>query len=527
MASLIGLSAEERRKRKKRKQIMRIVIPIAMLVLLAGLVVGIQLVNRYNERKRLEELAAQTTAAPKTSELIALSKDDLEEISILSATDHIGEEKIFIRIGEDRTWKWKNNTALDLDKTLINGLAVNVASITSIDTISDDLEGNREVYGLKDPAHTVKIRTTEGEEIEFYVGSKSPSGDYYFMAVKGDNHIYMLGSTVYSYLKRELPEYIDIGKFPELAASQLDTLTVTKPGEGSSIYGVYNPDDLLQVDRMAMSLWYFPSSTTGRYDSMDYEKGNALKDAILELSYSGCVRAIPTDEELTQFGLKEDATKIKITYKEFGVEVQPDGTLPYERKQILLYIGNELQYNDMTYYYAQIDGAGPVFRILKKGGMDFLMESFTKENMMILLPCQLGIANVDRLNLIMGSVDYEFEIKRSTLTDENGKETTIEQFFCDGKEIDDTTFRSFYSALAALAANQYLPPEKVKKDAGVILDFDFFTNYGENETKHIRLLEYDDNSSQLEVNGEILYLVNRAERKKLESRIESVLSALE
>ena len=156
MASLIGLSTEERRKRKKRKQIMRIVIPIAMLVLLAGLVVGIQLVNRYNERKRLEELAAQTTAAPKTSELIALSKDDLEEISILSATDHIGEEKTFIRIGEDRTWKWKNNTALDLDKTLINGLAVNVASITSIDTISDDLEGNREVYGLKDPAHTVK-----------------------------------------------------------------------------------------------------------------------------------------------------------------------------------------------------------------------------------------------------------------------------------------------------------------------------------------------------------------------------------
>ncbi|MBR5658014.1 MAG: DUF4340 domain-containing protein [Lachnospiraceae bacterium] len=527
MATLTGLSAEERRKRKKRKQIMKVVIPLAFLVLLAGLVVGIHFVNRYNEQKRLEELAAQTTAAPKKSDLVMLSTDDIDEITVISADSVSGEEKTFIRSGEDRAWKWKNNTSLELNKTLIGGLVDNVAQITSINTVSDDLESNSEVYGLKDPAHTVKIRTTEGEEIEIHVGSKSPSGTYYFMAVKGDNHIYMLGPTLYSYLVRELAEYIELEKFPELEEQQFDSLSVKKPGETEAICGYYNPGDLLQVDRMALSLWYFASETSGRYDSMDYEKGRSLNEAILGVSYSGCVRAMPTEEELKEFGLKDDATKIALTYKKYGVEVQPDGSLPFERKQIRLTIGKEMKYNDMTYYYAQLDGAGPVFRILKKGGMDFVMESFTKENMMTLLPTQIGIANVDRIKLIYKSKEHDFEIRRETTKDENGQETTVERFFGDGIEFEDSSFRTFYSMLAALSANQYLPPEKVKKDAEVILDYEFFTNYGENETKHIRLLEYDDNASQLEINGEILYLVNRTERKKIESNIDSILSALE
>ncbi len=527
MATLTGLSAEERRKRKKRKQIMKVVIPLAFLVLLAGLVVGIHFVNRYNEQKRLEELAAQTTAAPKKSDLVMLSTDDIDEITVISADSVSGEEKTFIRTGEDRAWKWKNNTSLELNKTLIGGLVDNVAQITSINTVSDDLESNSEVYGLKDPAHTVKIRTTEGEEIEIHVGSKSPSGTYYFMAVKGDNHIYMLGPTLYSYLVRELAEFIELEKFPELEEQQFDSLSVKKPGETEAICGYYNPGDLLQVDRMALSLWYFASETSGRYDSMDYEKGRSLNEAILGVSYSGCVRAMPTEEELKEFGLKDDATKIVLTYKKYGVEVQPDGSLSFERKQIRLTIGKEMTYNDMTYYYAQLDGAGPVFRILKKGGMNFVMESFTKENMMTLLPTQIGIANVDRIKLIYKSKEHDFEIRRETTKDENGQETTVERFFGDGIEFEDASFRTFYSMLAALSANQYLPPEKVKKDAEVILDYEFFTNYGENETKHIRLLEYDDNASQLEINGEILYLVNRTERKKIESNIDSVLSALE
>lgn len=527
MATLTGLSAEERKKRKKRKQIMKVVIPLAILVLLAGLVVGIHFVNLYNEQKRLEELAAQTTAAPKKVELVTLSKDDLEEITVISADSVSGEEKTFIRTGEARDWKWKNNTDLDLNKTLINGLADNVAQITSINTVSDDLESNSDVYGLKDPAHTIKIRTTEGEEIEIYVGSKSPSGTYYFMAVKGDNHIYMLGPTLYSYLVRELAEYIDLEKFPELEEQQFYSLSVQKPGETEPVCGYFNPEDLLQVDRMALSLWYFASETSGRYDSMDYEKGRSLSEALTGLSYSGCVRAMPTEEELKEFGLKDGAAKIVLTYKKYGIEVQPDGSLPFERKQISLTVGKETSYNDMTYYYAQLDGTGPVFRILKKGGLNFVMESFTKENMMNLLPTQIGIANVDRIKLIYKSKEHDFEIRRETTKDEKGNEKTVERFFGDGKEFEDASFRSFYSMLAALSANQYLAPEKVKKDAEVILDYEFFTNYGENETKHIRLLEYDDNASQLEVNGEILYLVNRTERKKIESNIENVLSALE
>jgi len=517
------LSAEERRKRKKRKQILRIAIPVAMLVLLTVLVFGIKLVNRYNEKKRLEKIASQTTAAPTSAELLALTADDISEISILSAENLSGEEKSFLRSGEDRAWVWKTDPKLTINKSMLKGLVDNASKITSIRTISDDFAKDAESYGVKDPAHTVKLTTTEGQEIEMYLGYKSPSGDYYFFAMKGDDHIYMIESTLYTYLKRELAEYIAIDKFPELTAQQLDTLKVSRPGEEEPTYGVFSPEDLLNVDRMALSLWYFPSAVSGRYDSMDYEKGNSLNEVLTSLTYSGCVRALPTDAELEEFGLKTPAAKITLTYKKYKIEANEDGTMPFDRMKIELWIGNEMKYNDMTYYYAQSQGQGPVFRILKKGGMDFLMESYTKENMMNLLPCQIVIDNVDRIEVSLGDKKHEFEIRRETA--EDGK--TVETFYGDGKAFEESTFRTFYTVLASLSANNYLAPSKVKKDAAMILEYEFFTNYDENVTKHIRLLEYDDNNCQLEVNGEILYLVNRTERKKIESDIEKVFAALE
>ncbi|MBR5349231.1 MAG: DUF4340 domain-containing protein [Lachnospiraceae bacterium] len=524
---MAGLTAEQRKKRKKRKKILKIAIPVGILVILAGLVVGIQIVNRYNEKLEQEKLAAQTTAAPKGTELVKLTADDLEEIIIISADNPTGEEKTFKRVGEDRTWVWAPNEKLVLGRTLINGLVTNIAGLSSIDTISDDKSGNSEVYGLKNPAHIVRFTTTEGNTYEVRVGSKSPSGDYYFMAIQGDEHIYMMSSTLYSYIKRDVADYIAVDPFPELSADQMDRLEIQKRGETESIVGVYSPKELLQVDRMALSLWYFPSSISGRYDSMDYEKGNSLNEALMGLSFSGCVRAMPSDADLEAFGLKDPAAQIKITYKVYGTEVGEDGELSYEREEIELLVGNEVEINSMNYYYAQVSGHTPVIKILKSGGLDFLMNSFVKENMMNLLPCQISISCVDRITVAMGGKKYDFEIKRETTTDENGKETTTERFYGDGKEFDDSSFRAFYTVLVSLSANQYLAPEKVKKDADVILDYEFFTNYDEDETKHIRLLAYDDNFCQLEINGEILYLVDRSQRVKIESDINTVFSALE
>lgn len=524
---MAGLTAEERKKRKKRKKILKIAIPIGILVILAGLVVGIQIVNRYNEKLEREKRAAETTAEPKGRELVKLTAEDLEEITVISADNPTGEEKSFKRVGDDRTWVWTKNAELTLSKSLINGLASNVAELSSIDTISDDKSGNSEVYGVKNPAHTIRFKTSSGDEYEVHVGSKSPSGDYYFFAVQGDDHIYMMSSTLYSYLKRDLAEYIAIEKFPELSADQMDSLSITKRGESEPVYGIYSPEDLLQVDRMALSLWYFPSSVSGRYDSMDYEKGNSVNEVLTSLTYSGCVKAMPTDEDLEAFGLKDPAAKIKFTYKVYGTELDENGNVKYERKEIELNIGNETEINSMVYYYAQIVGQEPVIKILKNGGMDYLLTSFTKENMMNLLPCQISISCVDRIAVAMGDKKYDFEIKREKTTDENGKETTTEKFYGDGKEFDSSSFRAFYTVLVSLSANQYLAPEKVKKDAEVILDYEFFTNYDEDETKHLRLLAYDDNFCQLEVNGEILYLVDRSERVKIESDINKVFSALE
>lgn len=524
---MAGLTAEQRKKRKRRKKILKIAIPIGILVVLAGLVVGIQIVNRYNEKLEREKLAAQTTAAPKGRELVKLTAADLEEITVISADNPSGEDKTFKRAGEDRRWVWAKDESLTLGKSLINGLATNVAELSSIDTISENKGVNSEVYGVKNPAHIVRFTTTGGDTYEVRVGSKSPSGDYYFFAVQGDDNIYMMSSTLYSYLKRDLADYIAVDPFPELLADQMDSLTIAKRGETEPIVGVYSPKELLQVDRMALSLWYFPSSVSGRYDSMDYEKGNSLNEALMGLSYSGCVRAMPTDADLEAFGLKDPAAQIKITYKVYGTETDEDGNMLYDVHDVELSVGNETEINSMTYYYAQISGTGPVIKILKSGGMDFLMSSFTKENMMNLLPCQINIGCVDRITVAMGGKKYDFEIKRETTTDENGNETTTERFYGDGKEFDDTSFRAFYTVLVSLSANQYLAPEKVKKDADVILDYEFFTNYNEDETKHIRLLAYDDNFCQLEVNGEILYLVDRSQRVKIESDINTVFSALE
>lgn len=522
---MAGLTAEQRKKRKKRKQILSIAIPVALLLGLAGLVIGVKLVDRYNEKIRLEKLAAETTAAPKGRELVKLTADDLEEITVVSADNPTGEKKSFKRTGEDRAWVWTEDPDLPLSKSLINGLVNNVAEISSINTISDDKSGSSDVYGVKTPAHTVSFTTTAGDQYEVHVGRKAPSGEYYYFALQGDDHIYLMSSTLYTYLKRDLADYIAVDKLPELSADQMHSLTLTRRGE-QPVQGVYSPEDILQVDRMALSLWYFPSSIEGRYDSMDYEKGNKVNEALTGLSHSGCVKAIPTEADLEAFGLRDPAAKIRLGYKVYGREVAEDGSIPYEVHDLELNVGNEFEINDMPYYYAQIGGKGPVVKILKNS-LDYLLTSFTKENMMNLLPCQISIGCVDKITVAMGGKKYDFEIRRETKKDENGLETTTERFYGDGKEFDDVSFRSFYTVLVSLSANRYLAPEKTKKDADVIVDYEFFTNYEEDETKHIRLLAYDDNFCQLEINGEILYLVDRSQRVKMESDINTVFSALE
>ena len=100
---MAGLTAEQRKKRKKRKKILSIAIPVALLLGLAGLVIGVKLVDRYNEKIRLEKLAAETTAAHKGRELVKLTADDLEEITVVSADNPTGEKKALKR--NPKHWK--------------------------------------------------------------------------------------------------------------------------------------------------------------------------------------------------------------------------------------------------------------------------------------------------------------------------------------------------------------------------------------------------------------------------------------
>jgi len=81
-----------------------------------------------------------------------------------------------------------------LNQSSVDDMARVAYALSASEKLSDN--GNPKDFGLDPPAGQIDIKYTDGTDKTLYVGMQTPAKDYYYMMVKGDPAIYMVGTSI-------------------------------------------------------------------------------------------------------------------------------------------------------------------------------------------------------------------------------------------------------------------------------------------------------------------------------------------
>ena len=175
-------------KKKKNSLIAMAVV----LILLVAAFIGIKQYNKVQANKEPED-----TSTFAVNDLIA---DDITTVSY----SYEGETFDFVKDGD--TWYAVSDRELSLTQYRIKALATYMAPLTAerqIDDISDLAE-----YGLKLPSQTITV-STGSEEFTINVGDYNSLTDKYYVAIPGENRVYMVDSYTIGRYQVTLEDLID------------------------------------------------------------------------------------------------------------------------------------------------------------------------------------------------------------------------------------------------------------------------------------------------------------------------------
>ena len=146
---------------KQRKQF---VITVVILLVLVLAYIGIHLYNQKQEEKKEKE--------EKENE-ITVTELDTDDVTAFSYQVS-GETLSFTKDGDE--WVYDQDTSLDLDEDVVNGMIEKAASLTADDSF-DDYDSLAD-YGLDQPSNTITL-TTKESTTTLYLGNQNAMTSQY------------------------------------------------------------------------------------------------------------------------------------------------------------------------------------------------------------------------------------------------------------------------------------------------------------------------------------------------------------
>ncbi|WP_075678413.1 DUF4340 domain-containing protein [Roseburia sp. 831b] len=163
---------------KQRKQF---VITVVILLVLVLAYIGIHIYNqKQEEKKEKEEKENEITVTE-------LDTDDMTAFSYQVS----GETLSFTKDGDE--WVYDQDTSLDLDEDVVNGMIEKAASLTADDSF-DDYDSLAD-YGLDQPSNTITLTTKESTTTLYLGNQNAMTSQYYLMTGDGET-VYAVDNTL-------------------------------------------------------------------------------------------------------------------------------------------------------------------------------------------------------------------------------------------------------------------------------------------------------------------------------------------
>lgn len=163
---------------KQRKQF---VITVVILLVLVLAYIGIHIYNQKQEEKKEKE--------EKENE-ITVTELDTDDVTAFSYQVS-GETLSFTKDGDE--WVYDQDTSLDLDEDVVNGMIEKAASLTADDSF-DDYDSLAD-YGLDQPSNTVTLTTKESTTTLYLGNQNAMTSQYYLMTGDGET-VYAVDNTL-------------------------------------------------------------------------------------------------------------------------------------------------------------------------------------------------------------------------------------------------------------------------------------------------------------------------------------------
>lgn len=334
---------------------------------------------------------------------------------------------------------------LPMNTTEIRLLAVRAGSVTSEDTVAENVsDADLAKYGLDKPVE-VTLSVDNSDDIKFRIGNQTPVGDDRYVALDGSNTVYTLGLfSVEPYLSG-IKDYLGKGLTKEQAEddeTKIESVRIERKDLDYDFYFVYDPyyEENANGGSMAVHVMEEPVKS-----NISADRSAEVTNGLYGLSATEVVTPFPKDSDIKAAGL--DDPFVKVTMK------------TDDKKTTVFSLGDTYQNADgETLYYGMMDGIDCIY--------GFTPDQIAYEDMKA---DDLISRNViDMYVWDIGTLEAEGDGAKVSFTVEGeSKDDAVVTY--KGEKQDDAgieRYRKFYSYLLQTKAEELILPADAPKLSG-------------------------------------------------------------
>lgn len=470
------------------KRIRTLVIGGAVLVVLAGLTVALLLWPAKEEEVLVE-----------SSSSTAITIASIESDQLQSAVIRNEEDEYTIELVGEKLWRIKDIQDFTANEGRYASTRNDLTTVTAMEIIEESCT-DLSKYGLDSPAQEVNASFKDGTSYHIALGDVSPDGSrrYALRLDETNNTVYGLSSTALGSASLTRYDYLDTTIVRGITAE--DGSAVQPVLNGVTITGNYL-DTPIVIEEMT-------ANDTDLVSNMDALKMTSPVKSLLDMDWitksisplvgltaSAVVKANPTAEDLTAYGLAQPYMTIDLKYEKTS------------SCKLLIGAGTDAEGNpakfakDIVSYYVMKDGTDLVYAVAKESLPCAGAQPKDVLSTLITLP---NIAIVDKVEVLLDGTNHVLEIIQTPNEDPEKADDPNQNkytFRLDGKEVKDDISRKFYQVLLGTSIQDV---NTAKPTGSPTLTISYYQNTG--RVDKVEFYVESDLTTIVALNGDASYI---------------------
>lgn len=539
-----------------KKKTVKLVSAVVVLGVLCAAYEGVNFYVTSQEEKETEENDTSV-------DLVSLEADDITAVSFTADQNEVEFDK------KDDSWTEKSDANFPVNQDTVDSAVKGVASLTADQEISDVEDMSQ--YDLDNPQNTITLTTADGDT-SLQIGMESSNNQYYVKKEDDDKNVYLVSSSSIEPFMGTLYDFAESGTFPSVTSATITDVKVDKENgyeltqDADNLF--WNVSDGKTTEKADTTKAGTVTSAVGSlaYDKfVDYNCTDDSKYgfddpyAVITVKYTED-EAVESDEDSEA---STDADTEESTTDEAAADTSEDADASDEdssedeqetqtvEKTITIYVGDETG-DDR---YVKVDDSKEVYTITKDSLTDIL--DSTMSDFYNLTVSYVSSNDLDSLEVQSAEGDHTINVVTETVkaededttddtdsdtTDESStetsdesstdtdssdesssddeEETTTTTYKLDGKDLDESTFTTFYNKLINMTAQERLT-EEYTPEGDPAYTFIFKDTDGKETT--VKYYEYDTNFYAALVEDKV-YLVNKMNVKDLDEAYQKMVN---